>query len=60
MVRNADFRYSRSHCPSQNTFAKVQTQDLTAKKSTPEEFKLKEVKPADVKSSVPPRSDEVV
>ena len=37
MVWNADFCCPRGHRPSHNIFAKVQTQDLTAKESKPEE-----------------------
>ena len=54
MVWDADSRCPRSHCPSQNTFAKVQNQGSTAKKSKPEEFRPKNSKPANRKTPVPP------
>ena len=60
MVWNANFRYSRGHRLSQNTFSKVQTQSLTAKESKPKESKLKETKPANSKSSASPGSNEAV
>ena len=58
MVRDADSRCPRDHCPSQNTFTKVETQGLTAKESKPEESRSKESKPADGKTSALPRTNE--
>ena len=58
MVRDADSRCPRGHCPSQNTSTKVQTQGLTAKKSKPEESRPKKLKLADGKTSALPRTDE--
>ena len=53
MVWDADFCYSKGHHPSQNTFAKVQTQDSTAKKFNLKDFKLKDSKPTNEKTSTP-------
>ena len=58
MVRDADFRCPRGHCPSQNTSTKVQTQGSTAKESKPEKSRPKELKPADGKTLAPPRTNE--
>ena len=55
IVWDADSCCLRSHCLFQNTFAKIQTQDSTAKKSKPEEFRLKDSKLANEKTSTPPR-----
>ena len=60
MVWDADFRCFRGHCLSQNTFAKVQTQDLTIKKSKPEESRPKETKPTNSNSSTLPYFNEAV
>ena len=57
MVWNADSRCLRDYCPSQNTSTKVQTQDLTAKKSKPKESKPKDLKQADRKTPAPPRTN---
>ena len=54
MVRNADSRCLRGHCLSQNTSTKVQTQGSIAKKSKPEEFRLKDSKSANEKTPAPP------
>ena len=53
MVQNADFRCPRGHRPSQNTSAKVQTQDSIAKKSRPKESRPKDLKPANEKTPAP-------
>ena len=58
MVRNADSCYLKSHCLSQNTSAKVQTQSSTAKKSKPKESKLKDSKPANRKTFALPHTNE--
>ena len=58
MVRDADSRYFRGHCPSQNTSTKVQTQGSTAKKSKPKESRPKDSKPANGKTPALPRIDE--
>ena len=50
MVRNIDSCYFRSHCPSQNTFAKMQTQGLTTKESKSKESRPKDSKPANEKT----------
>ena len=50
MVQNADSRYPRSHCLSQNTSTKVQIQGSTAKKSKLKEFKPKDLKLANKKT----------
>ena len=60
IIRNADFCCSKSHCPSQNTSAKVQTQSLTTKKSKPKESRPKEAKLANSKFSALPHFNEVV
>ena len=60
MVIYTDSCYSRGHCLSQNTSAKVQTQGLTAKESKPKESRYKETKPADGKFFALFRFDEVV
>ena len=57
MIRNADFRCLRNHYLSQNTFTKMQTQRLTAKKSKPKESRPKDFKPANGKTSAPPHTD---
>ena len=60
MVRNVDFCYSRGHCLSQNTSAKVQTQGLTIKKPKPKEFRSKKTKLANCKSSTSLCSNKIV
>ena len=45
MVRDSDIRCSRSHCPSNNTAAKVQTQGMIVKDLRLEEAKTKDPKP---------------
>ena len=60
MVRDSDARCSRGHCPSHNTFLKVQTQGITAKKPGAKESKPKVAKQADGKASALPHSDESV
>ena len=50
MIRDAVSHCSRSHCPSQKTSAKVQTQSSTAKESKPKEFRPKDLKPANGKT----------
>ena len=50
MIRNRDFCYPKSYCPSQNTFAKMQTQDLNAKKPKPKKFRPKNLKLASKKT----------
>ena len=57
MVRDADFHCPRGHCPSQNTSTKVQTQGSTVKKSKSEVSRPKNLKPADEKTPVPPRTN---
>ena len=54
MVRDADFHCLRGYCPSQNTSAKVQTQDSTVKESKPKESRPKDSKPANEKTPAPP------
>ena len=51
MIWNVDSYYFRGHCPSQNTFAKIQTQVLTIKKFKPEKSRSKNSKPIDEKTS---------
>ena len=58
MVRDADSRCPRGHCPSQNTSTKVQTQGSTVKESKPEKSRPKESKHADGKNPAPPRTNE--
>ena len=58
MVWDADFRCPRGYCLSQNTFTKVQTQGSTTKKSKFEESRSKDLKPANEKTLVPPRTNE--
>ena len=58
MVWNADSRYPRGHCLSQNTSSKIQTQDSTAKESKPMESRPKDSKPANEKTPAPPRTNE--
>ena len=53
MVRDANFHCLRGYHPSQNTFAKVQTQDSTVKKSKLEESRPKDSKPANGKTLAP-------
>ena len=59
MIRNMDSCCPKSHCLSQNTFIKVQTQGSTAKKSKPEESMLKDLKPANRKTPALPRTDKL-
>ena len=58
MVQDADFCCSRDYCPSQNTSTKMQTQDSTAKKSKPKEFRLKDLKLANRKTATLFRTNE--
>ena len=58
MVWDADSRYPRGYCPSQNTSTKVKTQSSAVKESKSEESKPKDSKPADRKTLAPPRTDE--
>lgn len=44
MIQKANSRCFRSHCLFYNTFAKMQTEGLTAKESKPKESKSKELK----------------
>ena len=60
MVRNTDSHCPKDHHPSQNTFAKIQIQGLTAKESKPKESRPKKAKAANGKSSTLPRFDEAV
>ena len=53
MVRDTDSRCPRGHCPSQNTSTKVQTQGSIVKKSKPKEFRPKDLKLANEKTSAP-------
>ena len=50
MIWNANFYYSKHNYLSQNTFAKVQTQDSTTKNSKSEESKPNNFKPANRKT----------
>ena len=59
MVRDAHSRCPRGDCLSQNTFTKVQTEGLTAKKSKPEKSKPKDSKPANKKTPALPRTNEL-
>ena len=58
IVQNADSCYPRSHCLSQNTSAKVQTQDSTTKESKLKESRPKNSKPADEKTPTLPYTNE--
>ena len=60
IVRDLDSHCLRGHCLSQNTFAKVQTQGLTAKEPKPKEFWPKKAQPANGKFFAPPRFNEAV
>ena len=60
MVQDADSRCPKGYCPSQNTFAKVQTEDLTTKESKLKESRPKEAKPTNGKSSTLFRSNEAI
>lgn len=50
MVRNADFCYSRSYCPSYNPYTKVQIQGLIVKKFKFKMSKFNKSKPVDRRS----------
>ena len=50
IVKNTDSCYCRKYCLSQNTFAKMQIKYLTVQKSKLEEFRLKNLKPANKKT----------
>ena len=58
IVWDADSHYPRSHCLSQNTFTKMQTQDLIAKESKPKKSRPKDQKPADEKTLASPCTNE--
>ena len=60
MVRDADFYCFKSHCLSQNTFVKVQTQGLTTKKFKPKKFRLKEANPINGKFFTPTYSNKAI
>ena len=53
ILQNLDFCYFKDYCLSQNIFAKVQTQDSTAKISKLKEFRPKNSKPANRQTSAP-------
>ena len=57
MIRNTDSRCFKSNRPSQNTSTKVQTQGLTAKKSKLKESRRKNLKLANEKTPIPPRTN---
>ena len=54
MIWNIDFCCHRNHQPSYNTFDKVQTQDLTAKKFKPTKTKPRKLNLANKISSILP------
>ena len=60
MIQDTDSHCPRGDLPSQNTSAKMQTQDSTAKESKPEKSKPKEKKLANGKTSALYRFDNAV
>ena len=59
MVQDINFCCPRDYRLSQNTSAKVQTQDSTTKKSKPKESRTKDLKPANGKTLALPHTNEL-
>ena len=60
MIQDVDFCYSRHYRLSQNTCAKMQTQDLIAKESILEKSRPKKAKPTNDKSFALSRSNKAI
>ena len=60
MVQDTNSHYPKNYCPSQNTSAKMQIQSLTTKISKPKEYRPKEAKLVNSKSSALLQSNKVI